>query len=128
MKYAYAEFVPMFKALADETRLKIIDMLSCGEMCACHILEEFNFTQPTLSYHMKILCDSGLVDGRREGAWMFYKLRNYAFERIPMFLSQISTEKKDCICISSDDEFVKTARIIENKVLKLKRRIENNTL
>ncbi len=55
MKYDYAEYVQMFKALADETRLKIINMLTeSEELCACKILENFNITQPTLSYHMKI--------------------------------------------------------------------------
>ena len=64
----------VLKALADETRLSIVEMLSSGELCACKILEHFNITQPTLSYHMKILCESGIVSGRREGAWMRYSL------------------------------------------------------
>ena len=67
----YALFM---KALADETRVKIFDMLSQGELCACSILVDFNITQPTLSYHMKILCDSGLVNGRRDGVWMKYSI------------------------------------------------------
>ncbi|MFZ5944467.1 MAG: ArsR/SmtB family transcription factor [Bacillota bacterium] len=62
------------KALADETRIKIFDMLSRGELCACNILEEFHITQPTLSYHMKILSDSGLVNSRRDGVWMKYTI------------------------------------------------------
>ena len=62
MKYPYREYVSVFKALADETRLKIIQMLSSGELCACNMLEEFNSTQPTLSYHMKILTECGLVN------------------------------------------------------------------
>lgn len=76
MNYSYAEYVPMFKALADETRLKIVHMLSDGELCACNILEKFNITQPTLSYHMKILTESGLVNGKRVGAWMKYSLND----------------------------------------------------
>lgn len=79
MIYSYAEYVPMLKALADETRLKIVHMLSGEDLCACKILESFNITQPTLSYHMKILTDSELVIGKREGAWMIYKLN---FERV----------------------------------------------
>ena len=58
------DYVIVFKALADETRLAILDMLSKEELCACHILQEFEITQPTLSYHMKILVDSGLVNGK----------------------------------------------------------------
>lgn len=62
------------KALADETRVQIFDMLSDGELCACVILREFDITQPTLSYHMKILSESGLVNGRRDGVWMKYTI------------------------------------------------------
>ncbi|MGI6727296.1 MAG: ArsR/SmtB family transcription factor [Anaerovoracaceae bacterium] len=68
------ESVQIFKALADETRLQIFKMISGGELCACKILENFNITQPTLSYHMKILTDCGLVIGRRDGPWMKYTI------------------------------------------------------
>ncbi len=74
IQITHIDYVPLFKALADETRLKIIEMLSSGELCACNILEHFQITQPTLSYHMKILCDSGLVNSRREGSWIKYTL------------------------------------------------------
>ena len=53
----HVDYAPVFKALGDTTRLKIIEMLSCGELCACDFLECFEITQPTLSYHMKILTD-----------------------------------------------------------------------
>ena len=71
MENKYADFALLFKALSDETRLKIIDMLSCGELCACDILKSFNITQPTLSYHMKILTQSGIVNANRQGPWMY---------------------------------------------------------
>ena len=74
MNKDYKECALFMKALADETRMKIFDMLSEGELCACKILEEFNITQPTLSYHMKIMTESGLVKGRREGIWMKYSI------------------------------------------------------
>ena len=80
MKYPYPEYVSVFKALADETRLKIIQMLSSGELCAWNILEEFNITQPTLSYHMKILTECGLVKGVKEGSWMKYTINNERLE------------------------------------------------
>lgn len=80
MKYPYREYVSVFKALADETRLKIIQMFSSGELCACNILEEFNITQPTLSYHMKILTECGLVKGVKEGSWMKYTINNERLE------------------------------------------------
>lgn len=70
----YTDYVPILKALADETRLKIVDMLSKDDLCACKILEHFSITQPTLSYHMRILCDSEVVVGTRDGAWMRYSI------------------------------------------------------
>ncbi|HHX60031.1 MAG TPA: metalloregulator ArsR/SmtB family transcription factor [Epulopiscium sp.] len=70
------------KALSDETRVEIFDMLVNGELCACDILEKFSITQPTLSYHMKILCESGLVDSRRDGVWMKYAIHNYIPQEI----------------------------------------------
>lgn len=64
----------IFKALSDANRLKIVKMLIKGEKCACKLLEEFQITQPTLSHHMKQLCDCGLVKARKAGRWMHYSL------------------------------------------------------
>ncbi|MDD6915150.1 MAG: metalloregulator ArsR/SmtB family transcription factor [Eubacteriales bacterium] len=72
MKEKYAETAEIFKAFCDENRIKILEMLKSGEKCACKLLEELNVTQPTLSHHMKILCDSGVVIGRKEGKWTHY--------------------------------------------------------
>ncbi len=96
----YADYVLIFKALADETRLKIAQMLIKGELCACKILESFHITQPTLSYHMKILCDSGLVEARRDGAWMRYSLNTATFEEIKILFDHfsISTINKNDDC------------------------------
>lgn len=98
MKHVYAEYVPVFKAISDETRLKIIDMLSGGEMCACHILEEFSISQSTLSYHMKILAESGLVNATRDGAWMKYTLNKDRTKEVLIFITNITSEKESCIC------------------------------
>ena len=57
----------IFKAFCDENRIRIIKLLRSGEKCACKLLEEINVTQPTLSHHMKILCDAEIVVGRKEG-------------------------------------------------------------
>ena len=74
MEKDYSKYALFMKALSDETRIRIFDMLSQGELCACNILEKFNITQPTLSYHMKTLCDSGLVESRTDGVWMKYSI------------------------------------------------------
>lgn len=98
MEYGYAEYIPALKALADETRLKILDMLSCGELCACKILSQFSITQPTLSYHMKLLCDCGLVTARRDGAWMNYSICAERAKALTEYLGFITSPKTDCIC------------------------------
>lgn len=64
----------VFKAFCDENRIRILQMLCTGEKCACTMLDTLNVTQPTLSHHMKILCDSGVVTGRKEGKWMHYAI------------------------------------------------------
>ena len=63
-----------FKALGDENRIRILHLLKSGEKCACHLLEELDISQPTLSHHMKILCDAKIVSGRKEGKWMYYTI------------------------------------------------------
>ena len=64
----------IFKAFCDENRIHILRLLRGGEKCACKLLEEMSISQPTLSHHMKILCDSGIVVGRKEGKWMHYSI------------------------------------------------------
>lgn len=95
----YAE---IFKALADETRLKIIEMLSCGELCACDILANFEITQPTLSYHMKILTESRIVVGEKDGSWVRYHLNQEVTDNLKDFLDKITTKQDQCICYSFD--------------------------
>ena len=94
----HKRYVPVFKALADETRLKIVEMLSCGEMCACDILDFFQITQPTLSYHMKILTECDLVKGRKDGSWMRYTINEEVVHSVNEFWKQITTEQETCIC------------------------------
>ncbi len=92
------EYVLVFKALADETRLNIVEMLSCGEMCACDILESFQITQPTLSYHMRILTDSGIVSSRKEGLWIKYSNNEEVMSSMKDFWIQIVAGSDSCIC------------------------------
>lgn len=77
-----AQTVRVLKALADETRYEIVRMLCKERKCGGEILERFDITQPTLSYHMKILTDSELVLGEREGAWIWYSLNRECFARV----------------------------------------------
>jgi ArsR family transcriptional regulator len=94
----YAEGSKIFKALGDPKRTMIIDMLSCGELCACKILEQFDMTQPTLSHHMKLLRECGLVSARDKGKWTYYSLNHDGIGKARQFLSMITSEKENCIC------------------------------
>lgn len=98
MKLNYDKNAKIIKALSDGNRLKIIDMLSCGEKCACDLLEHFDFTQPTLSHHMKVLIDCELVKCRKEGTWNYYSLDLVNCNKLILFMMSVFTEKEDCIC------------------------------
>ncbi len=92
MNLNYEEYALLFKALSDETRLKIIAMLSKEELCACKILEAFKITQPTLSYHMKELVDTGLVNAFKSGCWVKYSINTNEKEKLLIFLNEILKE------------------------------------
>lgn len=79
----------IFKAFCDENRIRILDMLSTGEKCACKLLEEIDVTQPTLSHHMKILCDSGIVVGRKEGKWTHYSISQKGIDEAQKYLAML---------------------------------------
>lgn len=84
----------MFKAFCDENRIQILELLENGEKCACNILEELRISQPTLSHHMKILCDSGIVIGRKEGKWMHYSISEAGLEKVINYLNELKKKSK----------------------------------
>lgn len=94
----YKEKADLFKVLSDANRLMIIDILSCGELCACEILEKFDITQPTLSHHMKVLCDHGLASCRKEGKKIYYKLDKGKVLSMVIFLETLVLETENCRC------------------------------
>ena len=98
MDTKYKEHVKILKALSDETRIQIVETLLDGEFCACKILENFNITQPTLSYHMKILTECGLINAKREGAWMKYSLNKQNLEAVKNLFNSLN------IIISQDNK------------------------
>lgn len=69
-----SEILKILKALGEETRIQIFEALRDGELCACKLLEKFNISQPTLSHHMKILCNSGLVLAKKDWKWTYYSI------------------------------------------------------
>ncbi|MBQ8950553.1 MAG: winged helix-turn-helix transcriptional regulator [Eubacterium sp.] len=90
------------KALSDSNRLEIVKMISDGEKCGCKILEKFSITQPTLSHHMKILVESGLVNDRKEGKWHYYSINKENMTEFCIFIRSLckgateNGQKKRC--------------------------------
>lgn len=94
----YEKEASVLKVLSDPSRLKIIDILSCGEKCVCDILEFFEFTQPTLSHHLKVLMDSGLINMTKVGQWNNYSLNNSKCNEIIKVLEKVFYNTENCIC------------------------------
>ena len=100
MESEYQEQAKVCKALCDPKRLAILEQLRGGEKCACVLQEPLNLTQSGLSYHMKILCDSGIVVSRQEGKWTHYRLsapgREKAVELLRKLTTPDSEQEKNC--------------------------------
>ena len=94
MTMEYGETAKLFKALGDENRLYILSMLQHGERCACVLLEHVNLSQPTLSHHMKILCETHLVTSRKEGKWVYYSLNRNKAGQAEQALADLFQEKE----------------------------------
>ena len=92
----------IFKAFCDANRLTILGLLQSGEKCACKLLEELNIGQPTLSHHMKILCDAEIVVGRKEGKWTYYSFNPEGVKRANELLKQITTVTSHTKCSCAD--------------------------
>ena len=93
------ENAKVFKALCDPKRLAILEQLRSGEKCACVLQEPLDLTQSGLSYHMKILCESGIVVSRQEGKWTHYRLSASGRDKAINLLYQLITpnvEQEDC--------------------------------
>ena len=102
MAIVYEEHAKVFKAFCDEKRLRILELLRGGEKCACILLEQMELGQSGLSYHMKVLCDSGMVESRQEGKWTHYRLSDSGRESAVLLLRQLTTPnsgmEEQCNC------------------------------
>jgi ArsR family transcriptional regulator len=104
---AYTGTAKMFKAFCDENRLRILELLRTGEKCACVLLDDLHITQSTLSHHMKILCDSGVVQGRKEGKWVHYSIDSVGAEKAVELLRQqvaldLSCQNAETCCCDNE--------------------------
>ena len=90
METVYAKRARVFKALCDERRQRILELLQGGEKCACVLIEAMDMPQSSLSYHMRILCDSGIVESREEGKWTHYRISREGSENAVALLREIT--------------------------------------
>lgn len=92
----------VFKAFCDEKRLAILELLQTGEKCACVLMDKLEITQSGLSYHMKILCESGVVDSRPDGKWVYYRISEqgsrYAAQLLIALTTPTTAVEQDCDC------------------------------
>ena len=93
MENQYVRMAKVFRALSDPKRVKIVDMLSCGEMCGCVLLKCFEITQPTLAHDMKVLSEAGIVTSRREGKKTYYSLNRELLEKVSVRLREMLKEE-----------------------------------
>lgn len=119
MESRYEENARVFKAFCDPKRLAVLELLQSGEKCACVLLDKLNITQSGLSYHMKILCESGIVTGRQEGKWTHYSLNPAGSRHAADLLLQLTTPSVPVTDNSPSPTEIKPAekgkRTMENK-------------
>jgi ArsR family transcriptional regulator len=87
----YEEHAKVFKAFCDDKRLRILELLRNGEKCACVLTEQLDMGQSALSYHMKILVESGIVQSRQEGKWTHYKISEQGSAYAAELLKELTT-------------------------------------
>ena len=105
MESIYEQRAKVFKAFCDERRQKILELLQQGEQCACKLIEGTGMPQSTLSYHMKILCESGIVTGREVGKWTHYRIDPDGSRAAIDLLTSITTTQEasvSCTCQSDN--------------------------
>lgn len=102
MATVYEKHAKVFKAFCDHKRLQILGLLRDGEKCACVLLEKLDIGQSALSYHMKILVESGVVESRQEGKWTHYKISEkgsaYAGDLLRELTTPNAVTKEDICC------------------------------
>lgn len=94
----YETKAKLFRVLGEPVRLAILDMLSCGELCACDVLEGLTISQSTLSHHMRVLLQAEIVTARKDATWVYYSINPKMVSELHNILDGIILPKKNCIC------------------------------
>lgn len=90
-----ARLLQRFQAVAEETRLQVVQLLTGGERCVCELQEELGAAQSRLSFHLRKLKDAGVVADRRDGRWVYYSLVPEALEAMRSFLGEVKPESPE---------------------------------
>lgn len=106
----FETYARQLKVLADPVRLKIVNMLSCMELCACSLLEGLSITQPTLSHHMKVLSTVNIVTSYKKGTWVYYAVNQIVLDELQTKLDHIRKPKPDCACYQHIQECAQKQR------------------
>jgi len=100
----------IFKALSDDTRLRVIKLLQERELCVCELMQVLEMSQPRISRHMSVLKNAGLVEDRREGKWIHYSLRKKSPEKaIKIILDSMAVLANDEVVVKADKKKLKKA-------------------
>ncbi|MER6128296.1 metalloregulator ArsR/SmtB family transcription factor [Streptomyces sp. NPDC001795] len=89
-----ADLAKLFKALGDPVRLRLLSMIASragGEVCVCDLTPAFDLSQPTISHHLKLLRQAGLIDCERRGTWVYYWVLPATLDRLAVFLKASQT-------------------------------------
>ncbi|MDR0649131.1 MAG: metalloregulator ArsR/SmtB family transcription factor [Synergistaceae bacterium] len=99
MDKCHLDNAKVFKAFCDETRLRVLELLRSGEKCACVLLEKVEIGQSTLSHHMKVLVDSGVISARKQGKWTYYSISADGSKNAARLLQELTA-----VTIASDND------------------------
>jgi ArsR family transcriptional regulator len=99
------ELAPLFRAVADPMRLRLLSLIAChdgGESCVCDLLEAFDVTAPSVSYHLKILREAGLISSERRGTWVYYRVNPDVMARMSAVLAPPATPVAGRVEVTGD--------------------------
>lgn len=95
---SYTAQAKLIRVLGEPVRLAILDMISCGEMCACDILDGLTISQSTLSHHMRVLQQADIVIARKDATWVYYSILPKRIAEMHAILDAILLSKENCVC------------------------------
>jgi len=90
------DYASLFKALSDDNRLTILKLLIQGETCGCTLIDKLPITQPTLSYHLRILTDAGITQAYKEGTWVKHHVNHEKIDELIQYLIDMKNGEKTC--------------------------------